>query len=431
VALTERQLIAHLLRRTGFGSTTAELDFYTGLGFDGALDRLLNYESVDASAFEAELAARAYDLTRLDGAQRWWLYRMRFSPRPLEEKLTLFWHGHFASTNSKVEKPPYMLVQNALFRRMALGGFGDLVLEVTRDPAMLVFLDGKDNGRRRPNENYARELFELFTLGIGNYTEQDIREAARALTGWTIRNDRFFDNVTNHDTGSKTILGQTGNWNGADLCRIAVEHPACATFIARKLVRFLVTDQPGADFVARMADVFRSSGLSIRALVGAILRSPEFKDEANVRALIKSPAEFVVGAMRHLDVAQLPNDFPNELRREQQELFNPPGVEGWEGGPHWLSSTTFLHRTNFLKRLTSDNDPARVKFVDPAVLLAGKSTNQEIADYLADRMLDGDMTAEGRREVVAWLDLSTSRTRSRRLRGAIHLVMATSTYQLN
>jgi uncharacterized protein (DUF1800 family) len=430
VALTERQLVAHLLRRAGFGSTAAELDFCTGLGFDGTLDRLLNYEATDMTAFEAELAARNYDQTRLDGIQRWWLYRMRFSPRPLEEKLTLFWHGHFASTNNKVERPPYMLIQNGLFRRMAMASFADLVLEVTKDPAMLVFLDGRDNGRRRPNENYARELFELFTLGIGNYTENDIREAARALTGWTVRNDRFFDNATNHDTGVKTILGQTGRWNGTDLCRIAVEHPACAPFITRKLVRFLVTDSPTADFVARMADVFRSSGMSIRALVSAILRSPEFKDEANVRALIKSPAEFVVGAMRHLDIAQLPNDFPNELRREQQELFNPPGVEGWDGGPTWLSSTTFLHRTNFVKRLTSDNDPAGRRFLDVDALW-GTRTDAATVDYLVDRLLDGAMTPEGRHAVVEWLSKATSRTRTRRRRGAVHLVMTTSTYQLN
>jgi uncharacterized protein (DUF1800 family) len=430
VALTERQLVAHVLRRAGFGATPAELDFCANLGFEGTLDRLLNYEPVDMSAFEAELAAKNYDLTRLDGIQRWWLYRMRFSPRPLEEKMTLFWHGHFASTNNKVERPPYMAIQNALFRRMALGGFGDLVLDVTRDPAMLVFLDGRDNGRRRPNENYARELFELFTLGIGNYTENDIREAARALTGWTIRNDRFFDNATNHDTGSKTILGQTGNWNGADLCRIAVAHPACAQFIARKLIRFFVTDQPTPDFVARMVDVFRSSGMSVRSLVGALFRSPEFRDEANVRALIKSPAEFVVGAMRHLDIAQLPNDFPNELRREQQDLFNPPGVEGWEGGQFWLSSTTFLHRTNFLKRLTSDNDPAGKKFLDIAALW-GTRTDTAAVDYLVDRLLDGDMAAEGRQAIVAWLSKATTQSRTRRRRGAVHLVMSASTYQLN
>ena len=430
MALTERQLVAHLLRRAGFGSTPAELDFYAALGFEGALDRLLNYEQVDIAAFEAELAARAYDTTRVDHLQRWWLYRMRFSPRPLEEKLTLFWHGHFASTNNKVERPPYMLIQNALFRRMAMAGFGDLVLEVTKDPAMLVFLDGRDNGRRRPNENYARELFELFTLGIGNYTEQDIKEAARALTGWTIRNDRFFDNATNHDTGVKTILGQTGNWNGADLCRIAVEHPACAPFIARKLIRFFVTDQPSSEYVTRMANVFRSSGMSVRALVGELFRSPEFRDEANVRALIKSPAEFVVGTMRHLDVAQLPNDFPNELRREQQDLFNPPGVEGWEGGPYWLSSTTFLHRTNFVKRLTSDNDPAGRKFLDIAALW-GTRSDAAAVDYFADRFLDGDLSPEGRQAIVDWVARSTTQSRTRRRRGAVHLVMTTSTYQLN
>src|SRR5215210_5691368 len=208
MALSDRQLIAHLLRRAGFGSTPGELDFCVGLGFDATVDRLVNYGGIDMTEFETTLAAQSYDLSRLDGCQNWWLYRMLFSPRPLEEKMTLFWHGHFASTNSKVGKPPYMLLQNKLFRDNALGGFADLVLKVTQNPAMLVFLDGKDNVKGRPNENYARELMELFTLGIGKYSEKDIKESARALTGWTIRNDRFFDNTTQHDTGRKTYLGQ-------------------------------------------------------------------------------------------------------------------------------------------------------------------------------------------------------------------------------
>ncbi|HEV8634632.1 MAG TPA: DUF1800 domain-containing protein [Chloroflexota bacterium] len=431
MALTERQLIAHLLRRAGFGATPAELDYAVGLGFDGLLDRLLDYGSVDMTQFEADLAARNDDLSRLDGVQRWWLYRMRFSPRPLEEKMTLFWHGHFASTNQKVEKPPYMLIQNRLFRANALGGFAELVLKVSQDPAMLVFLDGKDNGKRRPNENYARELFELFTLGIGNYTEQDIKESARAFTGWTIRNDRFFDDVANHDTGVKTVLGQTGNWNGADVCRIAVEHPACAPFIARKLIRFFVTDTPTQELVQPVADAFRSSGLSVRAALETIFRSAEFRDEAHVRSLIKSPSEFLVGAMRHLDVAVLPNDFPNVLRQMQQELFNPPGVEGWKGGRVWLSSTTYLHRANFVNRLASGSDPNRQRFVDPAGLLNGLTDDRAIVDHLVERLLDGDMSAEGRQAIVGWLAQSTSRTRTRRLRGAIHLVMTTSTYQLD
>jgi uncharacterized protein (DUF1800 family) len=431
MALSDRQLISHLLRRAGFGATPAELDFCVGLGFDGTVDRLVNYEGIHTGELEAALAAKAYDLSRLDGCQNWWLHRMLFSPRPLEEKMTLFWHGHFASTNSKVEKPPYMLLQNRLFRDNALGNFADLVLKVTQDPAMLIFLDGKDNLRGRPNENYARELMELFTLGIGNYSETDITESARALTGWTIRDDRFFDNVARHDNGSKTYLGQTGNLNGNDVCRIVVQQPACAPFIARKLIRFFVMDNPSDEYVGRIASLFRGSGLSVKAAVEGILRSPEFKSEAAYRATIKSPVEFMLGAMKALDVAQLPTDFRNILRTMQQELFNPPGVEGWDGGTAWLSTTTFLNRANFLNRLVSGTDATRQPFIKPLDWIAGLTTNEQIVDYFATRLVQGDLNPAQRDALIGWLKPMTARTRLKRVRGLVHLILTSPAYQQN
>jgi uncharacterized protein (DUF1800 family) len=431
--MTERQLIAHLLRRAGFGATPAELDFHTSLGFDAAVDRLVNYDQVDNSALDARLTAANYDLTRMSGIQQWWLLRVLHTARPLEEKLTLFWHDHWACNNDKVGNVPYMLNQNWLFRENAMGSFPDMVLKVSQDPAMLVFLDGRDNVRRRPNENFARELMELFTLGIGNYTERDIQEAARALTGWTVRDDRFFNNVTQHDNGTKTVFGQTGAWWGEDICRIVVQHPACAPFIARKLIRWFVTDSPSAEYITRMAEVFEASGLNVRALVAAIFRSPEFRDPANVRGLVKSPAEFMIGLMKGLDIQALPTDFPSVLRQLQQELFNPPGVDGWNGGPGWLSTTTFLYRTNFINRLCTGNDAARVPFINPVTTVTQNAltTNQLIADYYIDRLLDADMSAAGRQVLVEWLNGTTTRNRTRRLRGLVHLVLCASTYQLN
>jgi uncharacterized protein (DUF1800 family) len=431
--LTDRQLIAHLLRRAGFGATQPELEFCLGLGFDATVDRLVNYESVDTAAFDASLAAQNYDLSRIDGCQSWWIYRMLHSPRPLQEKLTLFWHGHFATENRKVDRPPYMLIQNNLFRDNALGKFDELVLKVTQDPAMLVYLDGRDNGRRRPNENYARELMELFTLGIGNYTETDITEAARALTGWTIRNDRFFDNTSNHDPGTKTVLGRTGNLNGYDVCRIVCEQSACASFIARKLLRYFLTDQPNGDLVGRIAAAFRGSGLSIKAAVESILRSPEFKSEAAFRATIKSPVELMIGAMKALGVSQLPTDFRTLLRNMQQELFNPPGVEGWDGATAWLSTTTYLHRANLMNRLISGSDANRRPFIDPLAWLtaAGATANDQIVDYFANRLLEGELNPAQRQVVVDWLAPKTTATQLKRVRGAIHLLMSGPTYELN
>ena len=433
--VTDRQLIAHLLRRAGFGATPAELDFYAGLGFDAAVERLVTFEAVDNSALETALAAKSYDLTQESQAATWWLYRMLFTARPLEEKMTLFWHDHFACNNAKVANTPYMVVQNNLFRANALGNFADLVLKVAQDPAMLVFLDGRDNVKSHPNENFARELMELFTLGIGNYTEKDVTEGARCFTGWTISNDRFFNNVRQHDAGTKTFLGQTGNFAGEDVCRIVCQQAACPIFIARKLIKYFVTDSPSDDYVARMADVFRSSGLDVRTLVAAILRSPEFKDPANVRGLVKSPVELLVGAMKHLNVQVLPSDFWSTLRQMQQELFEPPGVDGWHWGEAWISTTTFLFRANFAQRLTSGTDQNKQPFIDPVGIVnqAGLTTNAAIVDYFVDRLLDGDMTADGRQVIVDWLDgaAKTSSDRLRRLRGAIHLILTSATYQLN
>jgi uncharacterized protein (DUF1800 family) len=182
-----------------------------------------------------------------------------------------------------------------------------------------------------------------------------------------------------------------------------------------------------------MGDAFRSSNLSIRALVGAIFRSPEFKDEANVRGLVKSPVEFVIGALKGLNIQALPSDFWSVLRQLQQELFNPPGVDGWNGGPGWLSTTTFLYRTNLLNRLCTGTDTSRVPFINPLDTIAqnGLTTNQQIADYYVDRLLDGDMATGGRQLLVTWLNGTTTRNRTRRLRGLVHLVLCSATYQLN
>jgi uncharacterized protein (DUF1800 family) len=428
--MTDRQLIAHLLRRAGFGATPAEIDAYAALGFDATVDRLVDYEGVDNSALEAALAARRDDLSRLDGCQSWWLYRMLNTRRPLEEKMTLFWHGHFATTTEKVGRPPYMLMQNQLFRANALGGFADLVLKVTQDPAMLVFLDGRENVRSHPNENYARELMELFTLGIGNYGEGDVQEAARALTGWTIRDDRFFVDAPNHDSDAKTFLGQTGNFDGADICRIVVQQPACASFISRKLIRFFVTDTPGDDFVGRIATTMRGAGMSIRAAVRAILRSPEFRADAARRALIKSPIEFVTGSLKGLG-ADLPPGTTGWLDAMQQTLFNPPGVEGWVGGRTWMNTTTFVRRAAWVSNLvygtTADGRP----LTDVPSLFPdrGPGAAAAVVDAAVDRLLDGDMGADERRAVATWLDGATAQNRARRLLGVVHLVMTSPRYQ--
>ena len=369
---------------------------------------------------------------RIEAIQNWWLYRMLTTRRPLEEKMTLFWHGHFASTNFKVDRPPYMLIQNQLFRTNGLGPFDSFVVKVSQNPAMLVFLDGRENVKKHPNENFARELMELFTLGIGNYTERDIQEAARALTGWTIVSDRFAVNAANHDIGQKTIFGQTGNFDGTDVCRIVTSQSACAPYIARKLIRLLVTDQPSEAFVQSTAASFVANGFSVRETVRGLLLSPEFQADAARRSLIKSPVEFVIGSLKDLGISTLPTDARTAIRGMQQDLFEPPGVQGWTGGPEWVNTTTFLRRAAWTNRLISSNGPDGKPFVDVNAIVAtnGLTTSRAIVNYVVEQLLGGDMVEENRLAIIKWLDKSTSKTRTRRLRGVYHLIMTSPQYQL-
>src|SRR3954453_5594197 len=260
---TPRSQVAHLLRRAGFGATEAELDQYSSLGFAGALDRLLNPENVDDSATDQLLAPLALDPSnpdakrQIEAAKYWWFNRMLFTQRPLQEKMTLFWHGHFATANSKVGNPLYMLNQIKLFRDNGLGSFETLLQKVTRDPAMLIWLDNRQNRKGAPNENYAREVEELFTVGIGNYTEQDIKEAARAFTGHTLDKDaNYVFNKNQHDAGQKTFMGQTGNFDADDILGILVRNPAAARFITTKLFSYFVYENPDPSIIDRLSNTF-------------------------------------------------------------------------------------------------------------------------------------------------------------------------------
>ena len=266
--LTERRRIAHLLRRAGFGTTDSDMAFYSQLGFDASVQRLIDYQNVPNDQVEAQVAAMEgqLDMTKLPSIQAIWLYRILNTARPLEEKMTLFWHNHFATANYKVGNPQAMNAQNALFRTNALGNFRDLLYGVSRDPAMLRWLDSNSNRKASPNENYARELMELFTLGVGNYSEQDVRESARAFTGWFFdRSQGFLFNRNQHDFNEKTFLGRTGNWDGDDVVNIILEQPAAADFMARKFYWFFVRDIPTPATAAHLADVFRGSGYSSNA----------------------------------------------------------------------------------------------------------------------------------------------------------------------
>lgn len=456
-ALAPRARIAHLLRRAGFGASEAELNDYQALGFEASVDRLLNPEQV-ADDLDAKVAALNLDLTVGGSLPIYWLFRMINTKRPLQEKMSYFWHGHFATALSKVNSPQLMLAQYQLFNRLGLGNFSDLTLAVSQDPAMLVWLDGNQNRKNAPNENYGRELLELFMLGIGNYTENDVKAAARAFTGWffdaerdTRNNNRitsakFAFNEKQHDTGTKTFLGQTGNWNGDDIIKIALAQPACARFIAGKLFAFFVWDNPDAATVAPFADLFAKNKYDLRETMRAILLSAEFSSERAYRAKTKSPTEHVAGVMRTLGVATPARDFATYMRRMGQELFNPPNVGGWTSGLGWIGPGTLLERTNFVNRIVTarqatNNSPI---VFDPSKLLAGKNiaTAEQLVDYIAGLLLDGAIADAQRAALLSYLRLNDqgkpaasftldAKTLDSKVRGLIHLVSAMPEYQLN
>ncbi len=354
----------HLYRRAAFGATLAELRRAVKDGPQVTLDRLLQGDP-DAKQYESLIAdtgasiARGEDESALRG---WWLYAMLNSGYPLREKMTLFWHNHFATSIAKVRSTRAMYAQNQTLRRHALGQFRPLLAEVSRDPAMLVWLDSNRNVKGQANENYAREVMELFTLGTGHYTEADIREGARAFTGWHTDGDRFTFAPRFHDAGPKTFLGQTGPWDGTDVQRIILAQPAAAVFLVRKLYHYLIAeahDLPDS-LLEPLAERFRHSDYDVSDLVATMLRSRHFFSEYAYRQRVKSPVEYVIGVVRAVRPTAAPRELVAPLESMGQSLFAPPNVKGWPGGKTWLNSATVLARQNFAQAMVAAPTPPTV-----------------------------------------------------------------------
>jgi hypothetical protein len=353
-----RRQAAQLARRTGFGPTPAEVDRLAALGVDGAVDSLLHPSSPDLDFPAYPDADKLFDpKVRNPATKMWWLDRMLRTTHPLTEKMTLFWHGHFATSMQKVPTN-YMAGQINLFRSQALGNFRSLLLSVSKDPAMLIWLDNRYNVAAHPNENYAREIMELFALGLGNYSEADVKAAARAFSGWSLDKDgHFISRDAQHDPGMKTFLGRTGPWNGEDIVDIIVQQPIHQRFICRELLEFFVYSDPEPQLIDALAQVYALSGYDLAKTVGTIIRSNVFYSTRAYRALPKSPVEFGIGLMRYMDVRQVPADVPYWLARMGQDVLMPPSVKGWDGGPTWISTATLLARFNFANRIVKASPP--------------------------------------------------------------------------
>jgi uncharacterized protein (DUF1800 family) len=434
--------VAHLLRRAGFGSSESELDQYTALGFAGALDRLLNPEQVDDSATDQQLApltAGLGDPKKIEPAKFYWLNRMLYTQRPLQEKITLFWHNHFATANSKVNNAVLMQQQIQLFRDNGLGNFEGLLQKVTRDPATLIWLDNRLNRKGAPNENFAREVQELFTVGIGNYTEQDIKEAARAFTGHTLdKNLQYVFNNNQHDNGLKTFHGQTGNFDADDILSILVRHPATPRFLTTKLFKFFVYDNPDSSTIDRLSNTFVNSSFDIRSVLRDMFTGPEFLSPQAFHGQIKQPIDFVLGSLKSLNVQNVGPDVTQTLRRMGQDLLNPPDVSGWKGGPAWLNGTTLFERFNWANRLSMGREAAKPYFTDvPGQLQTHNvSSPENLVDYYLGMLVDGDVTPEARQALVDYLNssgplsLDDSGALDVKARGLVHMALAAPTYQL-
>lgn len=465
VLTTERDKIAHLLRRAGFGYSQRELDEYVKHGLGGTIDRLLNYGTVDDAALEARLEGVNLNLYNSGDLQRWWLLRMIYTRRPLLEKMTLFWHGLLVSGTGKVgiqqpkpdappdaPKPPHhMLNQNHFFREHALADFGTILKGISRDPAMVIYLDSNQNRKGKPNENYARELMELFALGIvgpdgmPTFTEDDVREAARAFTGWGLdREQRFAYNAGQHDAGRKTIFGKSGNFDGDDVVDLILSHPACGPYLAKRLWQFFAYDEPSAETLRPVIQAFASTGGSVKAMLRAIFTHAAFYSEQAYRSTAKSPAEFLASLSRAFELDTNASGFQNSAQRMAQTLFNPPNVAGWPGGAQWFNSTTWLERINHVNRIITIRRDQNTQPVDLFGMLQrnGLDTPEKVVDHFLGLLVDAQVNPPQRQTLIDYMKegnlwpkpgvplKATDAAVDRKVRGVVYLIAAMPEFHL-
>ncbi len=439
--------VGHLYRRAAFGAAAADLEAGVQAGPDETLRKLLS-GGPGLDEFEKRMDPLAVSLARANNGQSlraWWLSNMLYTPHPLREKLTLFWHNHFATSNAKVQSARLMLGQYHLLKKHALGSFAELLREMSYDPAMLVWLDGRGSKKGNPNENYAREVMELFSLGVGHYTEKDIREAARAFTGWEVRGAEAAFAGGQHDDGDKTVLGRTGKWKPDDVVRICLDQPSCPYFICGKLFRFLVSETVPATkgLLAPLATAFKESKYDFGALVKTVLSSNLFFSDEAYRSKVKAPVEFTLGIVKGMEGHLGTTALAQVLEQLGQSLFYPPSVKGWDGGQSWLNGQTLLYRQNLTLALCSTEDGRFGTKVDPAALAKkhGKVSDEELVDFFLRVFLQGDVPAESRARLVEYarkahetkapVYWTAQDAADHRVRSVCRLVLALPEYQLN
>ncbi|MBQ12353.1 MAG: hypothetical protein CMJ45_12495 [Planctomyces sp.] len=412
----EIALMAHLMRRAGFGATIEELEARAAKGYEATVDELLNPQG--QPELEKDLMMRYQpqwvSQAGLEGQQEEWTYRMINTKRPLEEKIALFWHQIFVTGHAKCEYPKQQTIEFDMFRRDGLGKFDNLLQGLAKDPAMMFYLDNCMSHKDAINENWGRELLELFSMGVGmdgqvNYTEDDVKECARAFTGWTVTNSiprypygkyeaKFIYDSNDHDFGEKTFLGETGNWNGEDIINIVAKQAGTARFISRHLYNFFVSDEPQVPAwqntppgdpatIKALEDEYFRTNYDVRSMLRVLFNSDAFKNSRFTK--VKSPTETVVGTMRLVGDFSMPKPGMNamslNIRYMGQDLMNPPTVEGWHTGREWIDSGTLVERINFTADAVGNTSHPGIQSIIQRLSAQGSTIS---AEQLVDGCLD-------------------------------------------
>lgn len=463
-------LMAHFLRRAGFGATREALEAATARGYEAMVEELLH--PGDPQVMPEDLIRRYHvdqsELRQLDAAGATWIYRMVTTKCPLEEKIALFWHSLFATGYAKLNQARALLNQIDMFRRYGLGRFDTLLVELSKDPAMLLWLDNNTNHKGAINENYGRELLELFSMGIGNYTEQDIKECARAFTGWTLGNAEYMavraskDSIwpygriawhfdyreTDHDDQEKTFLGETGRFNGEDIIAIIARQEATARFVCTRLFQFFAADEvdaEGEQTIQAMMQTYFDANYEIRAVLRTLFYSPYFTSHKAHYARVKNPVELLVGAIRLAGSYQMPTMGAHQLAYQTlymgQGLLQPPSVEGWHEGLEWIDSGSLVERINFItKELSNVRNPGVRAIIDRvAAAPGGVLTPEQLVEQCLEVMGLLSVDAETRETLVAFtaedgpLDLTGHQpgdAAEQRVANLLRLIASTREFQL-
>jgi len=388
----------HLYRRAAFGASWDQLQQALSDGPQRTLDKLLRPQA-DIASFNSEYDEYESSGTgSADGLRAWWLRRMILTPHPLLEKMTLFWHSHFATNGAEVKNARLMRQNIQLLRSNALNSFRTMLKGISQDPAVLIWLGAEANRKARPNENFTRPLMETFTLGPGNYTEKDIQETSRAFTGWFVLRSQLRYIPREHDGNLKQILGQKGNFTSDDVLRILLEQPATAQTLVRKLYRWLIceTEEPNPKLIAPLAQSF-AKDYDILKLIEKMLRSNLFFSPAAYRGRIKCPVEFALSIVKPLEEVVSTTQLAKDLADLGQNLYHPPTVKGWTGGRHWINNATMAGRHNLALTLLKGSEAYGDKLNPWAVAKKhGCSTPESATGFLLDLFLQGDLKPDVR-----------------------------------